>query len=159
MISVRKTSIWGTMHGNFEGINPFIPPLGTLLSNSRIDNRRSQVGDGRRDGFPFLLWWTMSRGNQQAKTRSIWNQLFLLGHIAVLRMYVRRCGPLLQTEYSVVYRSVCLSVSHDREPCKKTAEPIEGIWTRAGWRKHALDRVHTGATWRIRLNRPCAAAM
>jgi len=27
MISVRRMSLWGTMHGNFEGISPFIPPL------------------------------------------------------------------------------------------------------------------------------------
>jgi len=42
------------------------------------------------------------------------------------------------------------------------AEPIEmpfGVWTRVGPRKHMLDGVHIGATWRIRLNRPCAAAM
>jgi len=44
----------------------------------------------------------------------------------------------------------------------KTAEPIEmpfGIWTRVGPRKHVLGGVHIGATWRIPLNRPCAAAM
>ena len=44
----------------------------------------------------------------------------------------------------------------------KNGEPIEmpfGIWTRAGPRKHALGEVHTGATWRIPLNRLCAAAM
>ena len=44
----------------------------------------------------------------------------------------------------------------------KTAEPIEmpfGLWTRVGPRKHALDGMHTGGTWRIRLNRPYAAAM
>jgi len=41
----------------------------------------------------------------------------------------------------VVDLSVCQSVGHDREPCKK-AEPIEmlfGIWTPVGPRKHALD--------------------
>ena len=40
----------------------------------------------------------------------------------------------------------------------KTAEPIEmsfGLWTRVGLRKHVLDGVHIGATWR----RTCAAAM
>jgi len=44
----------------------------------------------------------------------------------------------------------------------KMAEPIEmpfRLWTREGLRKHVLDGVHSGATWRIRLNRPCAAAM
>jgi len=45
--------------------------------------------------------------------------------------------------------------------CVKTVEPIEvpfGIWTRVGPRKHVLE-VNVGASWRIRLNRPCAAAM
>jgi len=44
----------------------------------------------------------------------------------------------------------------------KTAEPIEmafGIWTRVSLGKHVLGGVHTGATWRIPLNRPCATAM
>ena len=47
--------------------------------------------------------------------------------------------------------------------CAKTAKPIEmplfGLWARVGPRKHVLHGVHTGAIWRIRLNRPCAAAM
>jgi len=44
----------------------------------------------------------------------------------------------------------------------KTAEPVEmpfRMWTRVGQRKHVLDGVHIGTTWRIRLNRPCAAVM
>ena len=44
----------------------------------------------------------------------------------------------------------------------KTAEPIDMVfelWTRVGPKKHALDGMHIGATWRIRLNRPCVAAM
>jgi len=44
----------------------------------------------------------------------------------------------------------------------KTAEPIEmpfGIWIRVSPRKHVLNGVRTGATWRIPLNRPCAVAM
>jgi len=43
-----------------------------------------------------------------------------------------------------------------------TTELIEmsfETWTWVGPRKHVLARVHTGATWRIPLNRPCAAAM
>jgi len=46
--------------------------------------------------------------------------------------------------------------------CTKTAGPIRmpfRIWIRVGPRKHVVDGVHIGATWRIRLNRPCAAAM
>jgi len=61
----------------------------------------------------------------------------------------------------------------------KTAAPIEipfGLWARMGRRNHVLDGgaegrchgnhfwlsiygMHVGATWRMRLNRPCAAAM
>jgi len=57
--------------------------------------------------------------------------------------------------------SVCRSVCHSHEPCKMT-EPIEmsfGLRTRMGPRQHVLHEVHIGATWRIRLNRPCAASM
>ena len=43
------------------------------------------------------------------------------------------------------------------------AEPIEmpfGLWTRVGPMKHVLDgRMHIAATWRIRMKRPCAAAI
>ena len=45
---------------------------------------------------------------------------------------------------------------------RKNAEAIEmlfGIWTRVDPRKHVLGGVHTGTSWRIPLNRPCAAAM
>jgi len=44
----------------------------------------------------------------------------------------------------------------------KFTESIEmsfGLWTRVGPTKPALGRVHTGATWRIPLNRLYAAAM
>jgi len=44
----------------------------------------------------------------------------------------------------------------------KRVELIEmpfGLWTRVGPSKHVLGGVHTGATWRIPLNCPCAAAM
>jgi len=46
--------------------------------------------------------------------------------------------------------------------CAKTAEPIEMpfvMCTRVASGKHVLDGVHIGAIWRIRLNRPSAAAM
>jgi len=46
--------------------------------------------------------------------------------------------------------------------CAKTAEPIDmpfGFCTPVGPRKYVLGGAHTGATWRILLNRPCAAAM
>jgi len=44
----------------------------------------------------------------------------------------------------------------------KPAEPIEmpfGVWTRVNPPKQVLDGVDIGAIWRIRLNRPFAAAM
>ena len=58
--------------------------------------------------------------------------------------------------------SVCWSVAITSPP--KTAEPIQPIEmfrisTLVDPRKHVLDGVHIGAAWRIRLNRPCAAAM
>jgi len=45
--------------------------------------------------------------------------------------------------------------------CAEMAEPmLFGMWTDSvGPRKHVLDGMHIGATWRMRLNRPCAAAM
>ena len=66
--------------------------------------------------------------------------------------------------------------------CAKTAKPVEmpfGLWFRMDRRNHVLDGgpevlrnvamatifwlsvygVHIGATWRLRLKRPCAAAM
>jgi len=62
--------------------------------------------------------------------------LYRFGTVSSLMTYVRRCGLLLQTEYSVV----CLSVCHSRELCK-TAESIKmpfGLWTQAGPMYHAL---------------------
>jgi len=52
---------------------------------------------------------------------------------------------------------------HSAVSCAKMAEVIEmpfRLWTRVGgpW-KHVLGGVRIGATWRIPLNRPCAAAM
>jgi len=61
---------------------------------------------------------------------------------------------------SVVCLSVCLSVTVVSPA--KTAELIEmplGLRIREGPKKHVLGEVHTGATWRIQLNRPCAVAM
>jgi len=51
---------------------------------------------------------------------------------------------------------------HSAVGCAKMAEPIEmpfGLSTRMGPRKHLLDGINTDATWRIAMNRPCAAAM
>jgi len=63
----------------------------------------------------------------------------LFAHVYDFRIAIlRRRGLLLQTEYSVV----CLSICHDREPSKKTAEPIKmplGLWTWVGPRNHILE--------------------
>ena len=58
--------------------------------------------------------------------------------------------------------SVCLSVCHDREPCKNRRTDRDTVWVEnSGGPKvaHVSCGVHIGATWRIRLNRPCAVAM
>ena len=46
--------------------------------------------------------------------------------------------------------------------CAQMTELIQmlfALWTAVGPRKHVLHGVHIGATWRILLNRPFAAAM
>ena len=46
--------------------------------------------------------------------------------------------------------------------CAKTTVMIEmqfGMLSDVGQGNHVLDGVHIDATWRIRLDRPCAAAM
>jgi len=61
-----------------------------------------------------------------------------------------------------VCSSVCLSVGHTTTVSHcKTDEPIELPFggTRVGPRNRVLNWVYIGATWRIRLNDPCAAAM
>jgi len=62
----------------------------------------------------------------------------------------------------MVYPSADLSITIVSPA--KTAEPIEmlfGVCTPLGPRKDVslLHGVHIGATWRIRLNRPCTVAM
>ena len=63
-------------------------------------------------------------------------------------------------EGGAVHRKV---YGHSTVSYAKTAELIEmpfGMWTLAGPRKHVLDGcTYTGATRRIRLDSPCAAAM
>jgi len=63
---------------------------------------------------------------------------------------------------SVVCLSVCLSVTIVNPA--KSAEPIEMSFGdtesgRVGPGNHVLGGVHIDATWRIRLNRPCADAV
>ena len=58
---------------------------------------------------------------------------------------------------------ICTCMPNDTAvSCAKMAKPIEmsfGLWTRVGTRKHALGWMHTGATWRKPLYRPCVAAI
>ena len=75
--------------------------------------------------------------------------LLLLGRVALAYVDAACC----YRRSTVVCRSVTI-VSR-----ATNAEPVEmqfGVWTRVGPRKHGVG---IGATWRIRLNRPFAAAM
>jgi len=45
------------------------------------------------------------------------------------------------------------------EKMAKSTEMPFGLWTPVGPRQHVLGEVHTGATWRLPLNHPCAVAM
>jgi len=73
----------------------------------------------------------------------------------------------------------CNALGHSAVICAKTAEPIDlpfGLWTWVDQRKHRFNCIrqvepvcplepmcpmggHIGVTWKIRLNRPSAAAM
>jgi len=77
----------------------------------------------------------------------------LLGHIAVLRIDATYCYT------DGVAWSLCRSVGDSREHCEQPIKMPSGMWTRVGPRKHVLDGGLIGTTWRIRLNRPCAAAI
>ena len=48
-----------------------------------------------------------------------------------------------------------------RELCKNSWTDRDAVWSvdLVAPRKHVLDGVHIGATWRMRLKRPCAAMM
>jgi len=96
------------------------------------------------------------------------------------RLFIRphRCTAHADAVYcyrrsNAVCRSVCLSRSWALQKplyrsrscfmaalCNRAGHYIfVGLWTWVGLRNRVLDGVHIGATWRIRLNRPCAAAM
>jgi len=60
----------------------------------------------------------------------------------------------------IIAWSVCRSVCHDRELCKKRWTDSDAVWVvDLGGPLEACVRwgVHIVAIWRIRLNRPCAA--
>jgi len=89
-------------------------------------------------------------------TGSLWLVQF------VIVMIFRPHCSIMYTDAACCYRPstmVCLSVSVVSP--SKMAEPIEllfGLWTLVA--KGSIIRwMHTGATWRIALKRPCAVAM
>ena len=100
-----------------------------------------------------------------AKTAEPIQMLFGLWARVGLRNHVLHEGPDLRMRRGNFEweRAPCCKVQgRSAVRCAKTAEPIEmpfGFWTWMGPRKHVLHRVHIGVTRRIRLNRPCAAAM
>jgi len=59
--------------------------------------------------------------------------------------------------------ALCRSVCHDHQSCKNGFTDRDAVWVQdSGGPEEPcslLDRVHVGATWRIRLNRPCTATM
>jgi len=59
---------------------------------------------------------------------------------------------------SVVCRAASASVVSHAKIAEPTENPFE-MWTPVEPRKGTLDGVYIGATWRIRLNWPCAAAI
>jgi len=68
--------------------------------------------------------------------------------------------PMRNCEWTVLWK--WHGRRHSAVSCAKMAEPIDmlfGLCTRVSPRKHALGGVHTGATWRIPVYRPCAVAM
>jgi len=86
-------------------------------------------------------------------------EIIIIDRIAVLSTQIR--SIVTNRIAWFVDLSVYLSVCHSSRTAK-TAEPIEmpfEIWTRVSTKKYVLGGVHTGATWRIPLNRLCAAAM
>ena len=108
------------------------------------------------------------------KSRLLLLLLLLLGRIAspILRMQMQ---SIVTRPSSVVCRSVCHTTEpwHSAVSCAKWlnlsicpfgcelgwAEGSSGSIVFARWRQCALMERHIGATWRIRLNHPSAAAM
>ena len=128
--------------------------------------RHLHHGVCRRHCWP-RHWQTPSSGQVRGKLLALLlkfryaashlHALFVTRRTLLVRVAVLRGrGLLLQTEERglSVCRSVCLS-------------RLWALWKRlnrsryrlVGSRKHMLDGGHIGATWRIRLNRPCAAVM
>jgi len=60
------------------------------------------------------------------------------------------------------YRCSAVSLLGTSASLAEMAEPFEmpfEMWTCVGPKNHVLDRVHIGATWRVRFNDSCSAAM
>jgi len=60
--------------------------------------------------------------------------------------------------YGKEHTRVCLTTLSDVS-CAKMTEPIEMVFALCGLQAQLLHGVHIGATWRILLKTPCAAAM
>ena len=60
-----------------------------------------------------------------------------------------------------MYSIYCIDNASFGEPCKNGWTDRNAIWmqTCAGPTNHVLGKVHISASWRIRLNDPCAASM
>jgi len=56
---------------------------------------------------------------------------------------------------------VCVCVWHAEEPCRKGWTDQDAVLTADSYgpKNHVLDGLHLDATWLLRLNDPCAAAM
>jgi len=66
---------------------------------------------------------------------------------------------VLYVDEAFCYRRSCV-VCHDRKPCKNGWTDRNAVWNvDSGGPNYVLDGIHIRATWRIWLNRPCAAAM
>jgi len=64
---------------------------------------------------------------------------------------------------NIVFVSTWWNFSQDSDSLPRAVQKRQNrsfrLCTLVGRRKHVLNGVHSGATWRIQLNRPCAAAM
>jgi len=70
------------------------------------------------------------------------------------------CLPLLISPCTIKSRSSLLARAHPGGPGKRAVKRLwYGVVGGTIPMNHVLDGVHIGATWRIRLNRPCVAVM
>jgi len=112
------------------------------------------------------------RGRACTNMPDDWRELFKNGWtdrdaflVMGLRNHVLDGGPYPSCEEAIFRGNINMPRCawwHSAVSCAKMAKQIEitiWLWTRVHWRKHVLHGGHIGAIWRIRLNRPYAAAM